>query len=271
MGPRLFQGNLGWWNMFFFSYVKGFGIAEHLCIGRLLSNLFALQSVLLGGGFKHFWNFHPYLGKISHLTSIFFRWVGSTTNQPVLQDEYWGCEEWILCEASTWCWNRWNEQRDGGKLAVGSYVAREMLAEYMTLVSTKAMVVVSNISYVHPFLGKIPSLTIIFFNWVVQPPTRSSTNEHLIWQPSMSGWCSYRWYRWWRTARCFGGSWGLPKCWVFHTSYICHFFLPVKTVDILVWDHSTHKNWLPTHPIRRFDLAHFPLVHWCPNKKSVTS
>ncbi len=25
--------------------------------------------------------FHPYLGKISNLTSIFFKWVGSTTNQ----------------------------------------------------------------------------------------------------------------------------------------------------------------------------------------------
>ena len=24
---------------------------------------------------------HPYFGKISNLTSIFFRWVGSTTNQ----------------------------------------------------------------------------------------------------------------------------------------------------------------------------------------------
>ena len=35
----------------------------------------------LGGGFKYFWNFHPYLGKISNWTSIFFRWVGSTTNQ----------------------------------------------------------------------------------------------------------------------------------------------------------------------------------------------
>ena len=28
-----------------------------------------------------FFHFHPYLGKISNLTSIFFRWVGSTTNQ----------------------------------------------------------------------------------------------------------------------------------------------------------------------------------------------
>ena len=27
--------------------------------------------------------FHPYLGKISNLTNIFFRWVGSTTNQLV--------------------------------------------------------------------------------------------------------------------------------------------------------------------------------------------
>ena len=35
----------------------------------------------LGGGFKYFLNFHPYLGKISNLTSIFFKWVGSTTNQ----------------------------------------------------------------------------------------------------------------------------------------------------------------------------------------------
>ena len=25
--------------------------------------------------------------------------------------------------------------------------------------------------YVHPYLGKIPILTIIFFKWVVQPPT----------------------------------------------------------------------------------------------------
>ena len=36
---------------------------------------------LLDGGFKYFLYFHPYLGKISNLTSIFFRWVGSTTNQ----------------------------------------------------------------------------------------------------------------------------------------------------------------------------------------------
>ena len=33
----------------------------------------------LGGGFKYFY-FHPYFGKISNLTSIFFKWVGSTTN-----------------------------------------------------------------------------------------------------------------------------------------------------------------------------------------------
>ena len=34
----------------------------------------------LGGGFKYSY-FHPYLGKISNLTDIFFKWVGSTTNQ----------------------------------------------------------------------------------------------------------------------------------------------------------------------------------------------
>ena len=33
-------------------------------------------------------------------------------------------------------------------------------------------VVVSKIFYFHPYLGKISNLTIIFFNWVVQPPTR---------------------------------------------------------------------------------------------------
>ena len=32
--------------------------------------------------------FHPYLGKISILTSIFFRWVGSTTNQYIIYHTY---------------------------------------------------------------------------------------------------------------------------------------------------------------------------------------
>ena len=43
--------------------------------GRLLNDN------LLGGGNSNIFYFHHYLGKISHLTSIFFRWVGSTTNQ----------------------------------------------------------------------------------------------------------------------------------------------------------------------------------------------
>ena len=30
---------------------------------------------------SNIFDFHPYLGKWSNLTSIFFRWVGSTTNQ----------------------------------------------------------------------------------------------------------------------------------------------------------------------------------------------
>ena len=34
--------------------------------------------------FQTCFNFHPYLGKWSKLTSIFFRWVGSTTNQLIV-------------------------------------------------------------------------------------------------------------------------------------------------------------------------------------------
>ena len=33
----------------------------------------AIAIAILGGGFKYFWNFHPYLGKISNLTNIFER------------------------------------------------------------------------------------------------------------------------------------------------------------------------------------------------------
>ena len=35
---------------------------------------------ILVGGFKYVCHFHPYLRKIPILTSIFFKWVGSTTN-----------------------------------------------------------------------------------------------------------------------------------------------------------------------------------------------
>ena len=41
---------------------------------------FRLCNVHLGGGFKHSLFFIPIWGKWSNLTSIFFRWVGSTTN-----------------------------------------------------------------------------------------------------------------------------------------------------------------------------------------------
>ena len=40
-----------------------------------------LPHVILGGGFKHFICSPRTLGKWSNLTSIFFGWVGSTTNQ----------------------------------------------------------------------------------------------------------------------------------------------------------------------------------------------
>ena len=40
-----------------------------------------LQHVLLGGGFKHFLIFTRKLGKVPILTDIFFKGVGSSTNQ----------------------------------------------------------------------------------------------------------------------------------------------------------------------------------------------
>ena len=41
----------------------------------------------LGGGNSNIFYFHLYLGKIPILTSIFFRWVGSTTNQMVFSEK----------------------------------------------------------------------------------------------------------------------------------------------------------------------------------------
>ena len=42
----------------------------------------------------------------------------------------------------------------------------------------------SNIFYFHPYLGKIPNLTSLFFKWVVQPPTRKTagffTNDYFV-------------------------------------------------------------------------------------------
>jgi len=40
---------------------------------------------LLGGGFNYYLFSPQNLGKISNLTNIFFRWVGSTTNQTAAQ------------------------------------------------------------------------------------------------------------------------------------------------------------------------------------------
>ena len=34
-------------------------------------NIHSFLHCQLGGGFKYFWNFHPYLGKTSNLTHIF--------------------------------------------------------------------------------------------------------------------------------------------------------------------------------------------------------
>ena len=48
------------------------------------SEWFFIFTCLLGGGNSNMLYFHPYLGKISNLTSIFFKRVGSTTNSFIL-------------------------------------------------------------------------------------------------------------------------------------------------------------------------------------------
>ena len=50
-----------------------------LRVPKRLSEVEFLRVTKLGGGFKYFL-FSPHLGMIPILTSIFFNWVGSTTN-----------------------------------------------------------------------------------------------------------------------------------------------------------------------------------------------
>ncbi len=57
---------------------------EHLW----MLQIFFVQ-VNLGGGNSNIFYFHPNLGKIPILTSIFFRWVGSTTNQKWMMPSSW--------------------------------------------------------------------------------------------------------------------------------------------------------------------------------------
>ncbi len=77
-------GWMGWWVM---SYTKrevtnswaGWKMDLSRCISRWWN-------------FKYFWNFHPYLGKIPILTSIFFRWVV----QPPTSISYWTYGDFLL-------------------------------------------------------------------------------------------------------------------------------------------------------------------------------
>ena len=77
-GASLFEGlqKPGWWNRFFLliTNVWGSRITPHSYTYYYKNS----EPLELGGGFK---DFSPYLGKISNLTSIFLRWVGSTTNE----------------------------------------------------------------------------------------------------------------------------------------------------------------------------------------------
>ena len=53
----------------------------HVFVLKVLLRTFKMSN--LNGGFKHFCMFTSTLGKWSNLTSIFFRWVGSTTSEVI--------------------------------------------------------------------------------------------------------------------------------------------------------------------------------------------
>ena len=109
--------------------------------------------------FKHFY-FHPYLEKIPILTSIFFRWVGSTTNQlycSLFNFSVLSVRNECCSEACRWQW----------KLTLfvpkESTVSRWRQLKYLLF---------------WPFLTPIPREVIQFDNHIftmgrlVQPPTR---------------------------------------------------------------------------------------------------
>ena len=50
------------------------------CLKKDIEHDFSWTYIFLDGGFKHFLFSPRTLGKIPILTSIFFKWVGSTTN-----------------------------------------------------------------------------------------------------------------------------------------------------------------------------------------------
>ena len=54
-----------------------------LISGSVCIHIFFLHNYVTRWWFQICFHFHPYLGKIPMLTSIFFRWVGSTTNQKI--------------------------------------------------------------------------------------------------------------------------------------------------------------------------------------------
>ena len=81
--------------MFFFSSLKLWQIGSQL-----------------SGGFKYFFNVHPYLWKIPILTSIFFRCVGSTTKQRTVQANFaFGIPSMHQTE---WLYTRTLDQTFGG-------------------------------------------------------------------------------------------------------------------------------------------------------------
>ena len=56
---------------------------RRLVFGMDPSAVSMVSKQILGGGFKYIFYVHPYFGKIPNLTSIFLKWVGSTTHQNI--------------------------------------------------------------------------------------------------------------------------------------------------------------------------------------------
>ena len=74
-----FWGGLAYIYIYIVLYLKKVGPgggAEHIYIYIVLY----LKKVGPGGGAEHIYIFYPYLGSRFNLTSIVFKWVGSTTN-----------------------------------------------------------------------------------------------------------------------------------------------------------------------------------------------
>ena len=78
-------------------------------LGRTWNVMSINELPYLSGGFKYVWNFHPCVGEDEPiLTIIFFKWVGSTTNQVFFfENTYIPGQECADCDAAGPTWASW--------------------------------------------------------------------------------------------------------------------------------------------------------------------